>query len=238
MEAETPMLLDSDYVLMGLPPFALAAWAQWRLVSVCRKAGRVLSASGLTGAEAARRVLRAGGMDSVEIETAAGQLADYYHAAGQVLRLSSGVASERSLAALGIAAHEAGHALQEGARFPGLWLRRAIVPLAHLCSTTFWMLVLAGLFLGVFRLIIASVFVLWFSVVFQLLNVPVELDASRRARSGLTAPRITSAEEDQVVHHVMSAVAWTHVAGVLTDIWPIRQVVASKAQVELSHADG
>jgi Zn-dependent membrane protease YugP len=231
------MLLDSDYVLMGLPPFALAAWAQWRLISVCRKAGRVPSASGLTGADAARRVLSAGGMVSVEIETAAGQLADYYHAAGKVLRLSSGVASGRSLAALGIAAHEAGHALQDGVGFPGLWLRRAIVPLANLSSTTFWMLVLAGLFLGVFRLIIASVFVLWFSVVLQLLNVPVELDASRRARSGLTALGIATAEEEKLIQPLMSAAAWTHVAGVLTDIWPIRQLVASRAQVELSRAD-
>jgi Zn-dependent membrane protease YugP len=217
------MLLDSDYVLMGLPPLALSLWAQWRLVSVCRKAGRVSSASGLTGADVARRLVRAGGMDSVEIETAAGQLADYYQPAGKVLRLSAGVASGTSLAALAVAAHEAGHALQDKAGFPGLWLRRLIVPLANLCSIAFWMLLLAGLFLGVFRLIVGTVLVLWFSVVLQLLNVPVELDANRRARSGLTAPGITSAEEEKLVQPVMSAVAWTHVAGVLTDIWPLRQ---------------
>jgi Zn-dependent membrane protease YugP len=177
-------------------------------------------------------------MDIVEIETAAGQLADYYHAARKVLRLSSGVASGRSLTALGIAAHEAGHALQYGARFPGLWLRRAIVPLANLCSTTFWMLVLAGLFLGVFRLIIASVFVLWFSVVLQLLNVPGELDASRRARRALAAEGLVTAEEENRIQPVLNARAWTHVAGVLTDLWPIRPLVASSGQAAPFHADG
>ncbi len=99
----------------------------------------------MTGAEAARHVMRAGAMGTVEIEPASGQLADHYDPGGKVLRLSACVESGRSLGALGIAAHEAGHVLQHGERDPGLLLRSLIVPIAILGSTTFWLLVLASL---------------------------------------------------------------------------------------------
>ena len=227
LETVTRMLLDCDYLLIGLPAFTLSAWAQWRIVSACRVAGRVPSASGMTGGDIARRLLRTGGMETVEVETASGQLANHYHQAGKVLRLSAPVASGRTLAAAGIAAHEAGHVLQNRMHYPGLLVRAVIVPLANLCSTTFWLLVLAGLFLGMFRLIIWSVSVLWLSVLLQLINLPVELDASRRARQALLVEGLVTSEEDRMLQPVLNATAWTHVAGVLSDIWPVRQLVAA-----------
>ena len=99
----------------------------------------------------------------------------------KVLRLSEGVYAGRSVAALGIAAHEAGHAIQDASHYPGLIVRNAIVPVAGLGSTVFWILILAGMFLGMFRLIIAGIILFSATVVFQLINLPVEFDASRRA---------------------------------------------------------
>jgi uncharacterized protein len=221
------MLLDSDYLLIGLPAFSLAVWAQWRLVSACRTAGRIASSSGLTGAEVTHRLMDSCGVQTVSVETASGQLADYFVPSGKVLRLSAGVASGRSLAAVGVAAHEAGHALQHHARFPFLFIRSLIVPLANLCATTFWMLVLAGLVLGMFRLIIWSVFLLWFSVIVQLINLPIEFDASRRGRKASLAEKLVTPEEEAAVDRVLSSAAWTHVAGVLWDVWPLRQLLSS-----------
>jgi uncharacterized protein len=221
------MLLDSDYLLIGLPALALSAWAKWRVLSACRNAGSVLTASGMIGRDMARRLMDSAGMDSVEVETASGQLANHYDTSGRVLRLSAPVASGRSVAAVGMAAHEAAHAIQDRARYPGLLVRAVIVPLTNLCSTTFWLLVLAGLFLGMFRLIIWSVLVLWLSVILQLINLPVELDASRRARQAILAEGLVTSEEDRMLQPVLNATAWTHVAGVLWDVWPLRQLVAA-----------
>ena len=174
------MLLDSDYYLIALPAVSLSLWAQWRLFSPEASASRIPAASGLSGAEAARR--DAGRWCGTGGDRARhGQLSNHYDPSHKVLRLSHDVYSSRSLAALGIAAHEAGHALQHGPRYPGLLLRSLLVPVATLGSTTLWLLVLAGLFLGMFRLIIWSIFVLWFTVILQLINLPVEIDASRRA---------------------------------------------------------
>ncbi len=119
------------------------------------------------------------------IEPVAGQLTDHYDPGHKVLRLSEGVYAGRSVAALGIAAHEAGHAIQDASHYPGLIVRNAIVPVAGLGSTVFWILILAGMFLGMFRLIIAGIILFSATVVFQLINLPVEFDASRRARQML-----------------------------------------------------
>ena len=129
--------------------------------------------------------MQAGGVGPVAIEPVAGQLTDHYDPRHKVLRLSEGVYAGRSVAALGIAAHEAGHAIQDASHYPGLIVRNAIVPVAGLGSTVFWILILAGMFLGMFRLIIAGIILFSATVVFQLINLPVEFDASRRARQML-----------------------------------------------------
>ena len=152
------------------------------------------------------------------IEPVAGQLTDHYDPGHKVLRLSEGVYAGRSVAALGIAAHEAGHAIQDASHYPGLIVRNAIVPVAGLGSTVFWILILAGMFLGMFRLIIAGIILFSATVVFQLINLPVEFDASRRARQMLLSTGLVAPDEDEVVGRVLTAAAWTYVAATLTSV--------------------
>src|SRR5271166_1324847 len=206
------MLLDIDYILLGMPGIALSLWAQWRIVSACSAASRLPALSGLTGSEAARRLMQASGVGPVEITPASGQLSNHYDPSRKVLRLSQSVCSGRSLAALGVAAHEAGHAIQQASRHPGLIIRDMIVPTASLGSIAFWLLILAGLFLGMFRLIIWGLALFSLLVLVQLLNLPIELDASRRARGKLLEAGLISAEQDPVISRVMKAAAWTYVA--------------------------
>jgi Zn-dependent membrane protease YugP len=212
------MLLNIDYLLFALPGIALSLWAQARISSAYAEGSRIPASSGLTGAEAAARVMQAGGVGPVAIEPVAGQLTDHYDPRHKVLRLSEGVYAGRSVAALGIAAHEAGHAIQDASHYPGLIVRNAIVPVAGLGSTVFWILILAGMFLGMFRLIIAGIILFSATVVFQLINLPVEFDASRRARQMLLSTGLVAPDEDEVVGRVLNAAAWTYVAATLTSV--------------------
>ena len=212
------MLLDIDYILLGMPGIALSLWAQWRIVSACSAASRLPASSGLTGSEAARRLMQASGVGPVEITPASGQLSNHYDPSRKVLRLSQSVCAGRSLASLGVAAHEAGHAIQQASWYPGLIVRDAIVPIANLGSIAFWLLILAGLFLGMFRLIIWGLALFSLIAVLQLINVPIEFDASRRARQTLLATGLVTQEEGAVVGRVMNAAAWTYVAAILTSV--------------------
>jgi Zn-dependent membrane protease YugP len=214
----TAMLLNIDYLLFAIPGIALSLWAQSRISSAYAAASRIPASSGLTGAQAAYEVMRAGGVSGVAIEPVAGQLSDHYDPGHKVLRLSEGVYGNRSLAAMGIAAHEAGHAIQDASHFPGLVVRNAIVPIAGLGSTVFWILILAGLFLGMFRLIIAGIIIFSLTVVFQVINLPVEFDASHRARQMLLSTGLISPDEDYEVGRVLNAAAWTYVAATLTSV--------------------
>jgi len=223
------MLLDSDYYLILLPAILLWFWALLRIASARRTAGRVQSWSGMTGAEAARAVMRAGATVTVEIEQASGQLADYYDSSRKVLRLSAAVESGRSLAAMGIAAHEAGHVLQHRAHAPGLLLRSLVVPFAPLGSTAYWLLFLAGLCLGIFPLVVWSTLTLWFTMILELANLPVEIDASRRARQALFAAGLVAPGEVILIDRVLNSMAWTHVATAFTGAWsPILGLVAAR----------
>jgi Zn-dependent membrane protease YugP len=210
------MLLDIDYVLLGIPGIALSLWAQWRLSSTYLAAARTPAASGLTGAETALRLIQDSGMSAVRITPAAGQLANHYDPSRKVLRLSHSVYKGRSLAALGIAAHEAGHVIQQASRYPGLIVRNMVVATANLGSTAFWLLFVAGLVLEMFRLTIWSLELFSMLVVLQLLNLPIELDASLRARNGLIAAGLISQEEDAVTRRVMNAWAWSSVAALIS----------------------
>jgi uncharacterized protein len=190
---------------------------------------RIPASSGLTGAEAALRLMQASEVGPVEITPAAGQLANHYDPSRKVLRLSQSIYSGRSLASLGIAAHEAGHAIQQGSRYPGLIVRDGIVPIANLGSIVCWLLILAGLFLGMFRFIIWGLALFSLVVVLQLINLPIEFDASRRARRKLLAAGMVTQQEDSVVGRVMNAAAWTYVAAVFSSVmsplrglWPVR----------------
>jgi uncharacterized protein len=207
-----------DYLLFLLPGIALSMWAQARIMRAYAEGSRIPAGAGLTGAETAQLVMRAGGVTGVGIEPVAGELSDHYDPRNKVLRLSPDVYAGRSLAAMGVAAHEAGHAIQDASGYPGLIARNVIVPLATLGSQVFWLLILAGLLVGMFRLIILGIILFSMVVVFQLLNLPVEFDASRRGREILLSAGLVSVEEERVVGRVLNAAAWTYVAAALTGV--------------------
>ncbi len=204
-----------DYVLYLLPGLAFSIWAQARIMLAQAAGSRIRAGSGLTGAETAQLVMRAGGVTGIGIEPASGELSDHYDARNQVLRLSRSVSAGRSLAAIGAAAHEAGHAIQDASGYPGLVARNIIVPLAGLGSQIFWLLIAAGMLLGMLRLIDLGISLFSLLVLSQILNLPVELDASRRARRILLSAGLVSVEEEPVVVRVLDAAALTYVAAAL-----------------------
>jgi uncharacterized protein len=207
-----------DYFLYALPGLLVTMWAQTRIWQAYSEGSRIPASSGLTGAEAAVTVMRAGGVGQVGIEPVQGELSDHYDPAHKVLRLSPKVYAGRSLAAVGIAAHEAGHAIQDATRYPGLVVRNWIVPLASIGSTVCWLPVMAGLLIGMTKLVYLGIILFSLTVVFQIINLPVEFNASRRAREMLRSTGVVTPEEDQVVARVLNAAAWTYVAGALTGV--------------------
>jgi uncharacterized protein len=207
-----------DYLLFALPGMLLSMWAQARITTAYAAGSRVPTSSGLSGADAAALVMKAGGVSGVPIEPVAGELSDHYDPSRKLLRLSERVYAGRSLAAVGVAAHEAGHAIQDASHYPGLVVRNLIVPMASLGSTVFWVPVIAGLLFGINRLILLGIILFSVTVVFQLVNLPVEFNASRRGRKILRATGIISEAEDQVVGKVLNAAALTYVAATLTSV--------------------
>lgn len=207
-------MLWFDYLLILLPGLMLSIWARIRVGLA--HAGSARMASNRDGAETAAAVLRAGGVTGVAIEPASGELSDYYDPRGKVLRLSCGVHEGRSMTAIGRAAHEAGHAIQEAAGYPGRFVRDVVAPIAGLGSKVFWMLIAAGLLIEMFRLVVVGIYLFLTLVALQLLNVPVERDASRRGREALLSAGLVEADEEEAINRVLDAAAWAHVAEALT----------------------
>jgi uncharacterized protein len=212
------MFFDPLYLLFLAPGMLLALWAQYRVRSAYEEASKIPARSGLTGAQAADAMLHSVGVDGVRIEPTEGFLSDHYAPGEGVLRLSPGVYQESSLAAVGIAAHEAGHAIQDATRYPLMGLRNGLVPLAQIGSSTAWIIIILGFVLHLFGLILVGIAVFSGTVLFQLVNLPVEFDASRRARIALVDGGLVTAEEDQVVAKVLNAAALTYVAATLTSV--------------------
>jgi Zn-dependent membrane protease YugP len=207
-----------DYFLYALPGLVVTMWARSRIWQAYAEGSRIPVSTGLSGAEAALAVMRAGGVGQVAIEPVQGELSDHYDPGHKVLRLSPKVYSGRSLSAVGIAAHEAGHAIQDSTRYPGLVVRNLIVPLASIGSTVCWLPVIAGLLIGLPKLVYLGIILFSLTVVFQIVNLPVEFNASRRARAMLRSTGVINEGEDRVVGKVLNAAAWTYVAGALTGI--------------------
>jgi len=212
------MFFDPYYFFFLAPAILLAAWAQWRVKAAYHRAQQVPCGSGLSGAEAAAQILHAQGIDDVRIETARGFLGDHYDPRSRTLRLSPEVYKSRSLAAVGIAAHEAGHAIQQAENYSPLVVRNGIVPLASLGSNLSWGLILGGFVLGSIGLIWAGIGLFSLVVLFQLVNLPVEYNASSRAKEALVRYGIVRGSEEGVVRSVLSAAALTYVAATLTAI--------------------
>jgi len=213
------MLLDPLYLLFMAPALILAGWAQMRVKSAYAEASQITPRSRLSGHEAATRILLSNGLRGVGVEVSTGgTLSDHYDPRAKVLRLSPDVYQGRSLAALGIAAHEAGHAIQDARKYAPLTLRNAIVPLASFGSNAAWLFLIVGLMLNSMGLIFFGIAAFTGVVVFQLVNLPVEFDASSRAKKILLDSGMIAPDEQGTVDRVLGAAALTYVAATLTSI--------------------
>jgi uncharacterized protein len=209
---------DPVYFLFLAPGILLAMWAQWRVRGAYAEASQVPSRAGLSGAQAAHALLSREGVPGVEIEPVEGFLSDHYVPGQKVLRLSPEVYAGRSLAAVGIAAHESGHAIQDARGYPLLVIRNVLVPVANFGSSVSWILILVGFALSSMAWIKVGILAFAAVVLFQLVNLPVEFDASRRARLALVDGGIVDPQEAAVVKGVLDAAALTYVAATLTAV--------------------
>ena len=201
------------YFLISIPALLLGLYAQMRVQGAFRKYSQVRTNSGMTGAEVARRVLDANNLQDVAIEQVGGSLSDHYDPRKKLLRLSQSVYSVPSIAAAGVAAHEAGHAIQHKENYGPLSLRSLMVPTVQLGSWLGPIIFMAGLFLAFDNLAIIGLVLFAATAVFSLVTIPVELDASKRAKQALSSAGIVYGNEINAVDNVLDAAALTYVAG-------------------------
>jgi uncharacterized protein len=214
-----PLMFDPTYLCFMAPAFILMMVVQWYVRSAYSKWSQVQARSRITGAEAAQRLMQRGGLYEVRLEGTPGEMSDHYDPRGKILRLSPGVARSSSVAALAIAAHELGHAMQDKDAYLPLRLRGAIVPAVQIGSTLGWILLIIGFVLQSTGLAWAGLIVFSAGAVFALITLPVELNASSRARALLNETGMIQTEEEQRgVNHVLNAAALTYVAALVTAV--------------------
>lgn len=211
-------------IFIVLPGLLLAIYAQFTVKSAFYQYSRVPSERGLTGAQAAGEILRAQGLDYVDIEMIDGELTDHYDPRDKVLRLSPQVYRGTSLASIGVAAHEAGHALQHASGYTPLNIRNGLVPVANLGSTLAFPLFFLGLFFS-FTLVKLGLWLFSFAVFFQLVTLPVEFNASRRAVALLEGYNFISRSEVEGTQKVLNAAAMTYVAALLVSLLQLLRLV-------------
>jgi Zn-dependent membrane protease YugP len=212
------MIWNIDYLLFMLPAMLVGLWAQFKLKSAYGKYSQVGLNSGVTGAEAAREILDRAGLSNVPVSEVGGHLTDHYDPTKRALCLSSENFHGRSIAAVGVAAHEAGHALQHQAAYGPLHLRMTLVPVTQFASYAWIGIMLLGMFLASTKLIWVAIAVFSVTMLFSLVTLPVEYDASRRAKEHLLRLGIVRAEESDGVNKVLGAAALTYVAALVSSV--------------------
>jgi Zn-dependent membrane protease YugP len=212
------IVFDPMYFVILAPGLLLAMWAQYKVRSTFSRASEIPAKRGWSGRDVAQAILNSNGLQDVEIEPVTGYLSDHYDPRHKVLRLSPDVYQGRSLAAFGVAAHEVGHAIQDAHNYAPLGIRNAIVPMANFGSSLGMLVLMVGIGMGLQTLAILGCALFTAVVIFQVVNLPVEFNASRRAREALLASGIISPAEDKEVGKVLNAAAMTYVAATLTSI--------------------
>jgi Zn-dependent membrane protease YugP len=208
---------NSSYLMIMLPAMVLMMIAQGYVSSTYRKWSRIANRTKITGAQAAQRLISAGGLHNVQLEGTRGQLTDHYDPRHKVLRLSEGVYNSPSVAAVAIAAHELGHAMQDQDGYFPLRLRSAIIPAVNIGSYLGWILIIIGMLIGMTELAWLGVVVFSGGAIFALATLPVELNASARAKRLLVETGIIYGEDEQKgVNRVLNAAALTYIAGLVT----------------------
>lgn len=217
-------------LLLLVPAIILSLYAQFKVKSTFKKYSQVKAVSGMTGSQASRRLLDQAGLSDVAIEVIPGNLSDHYDPRKRVLRLSEAVANRDSLASLGVAAHETGHAIQHANGYVPLKIRSAVVPAASFGSSLGPMIFLAGIFISSFRpLMTVGIVLFTAAVIFQIVTLPVEFDASSRAMKLLQNNGIVVGDEAKSASMVLRAAALTYVAAALMSILTlVRMILISR----------
>ncbi len=218
------MFFSPGYLIIALPGLLLALWAQWRVKSAFSKYSKVRSGRGLTGAQAARKILDSNGLQHVAVERVNGFLSDHYDPRSKTLRLSPQVYESPSLSAVGVAAHETGHAIQDQKGYAPLKLRSAMVPSVQFGSWLGPIIFFAGFIMSGsanvggnigFTIALIGLILFGLTALFALVTLPVEFDASRRAKQLLVADGVLVPQEVQGVNRVLDAAALTYVAAAI-----------------------
>jgi uncharacterized protein len=196
---------------MGVP-LLMGLWAQNKVKRTFERWSEVPVRNGMTGAQAAAEVVRASGLSGVEIRAVEGRLSDHYDPRNRTLNLSADVGRASTVAALGVAAHEAGHAIQDARGYVPMRVRQTFVPVASIGSSLAFPLIFLGFILGSLGLVNVGLALFTAIVLFQLITLPVEFDASRRALVALSDGRLLGADELAGARQVLNAAAWTYVA--------------------------
>ena len=222
---------DWTYIVLVLPCILLSLWASSNVNSTFRRYSQQFSSRRITGAEAAQRVLSANGVRGVRIERVGGNLTDHYDPKTNVIRLSDSVYGSTSTAAIGVACHEAGHAVQYAESYAPIKLRAAIIPITNFGSRLAMPLILLGIlctFLGEFStmLVYLGIAAFGLSLVFQLVTLPVEFNASRRAMQAIEASNILTPEEQKGARKTLSAAALTYVAATAVALAQLLRLIA------------
>ncbi len=207
-----PFLFYDSTMLLLIPALILALWAQYRVKSTFNKYDKVIAGIGLTGGDIAKRLLEQSGLNHVSIEEIPGQLSDHYDPRSRTLRLSSSIAGSRSVSAIGVAAHEVGHAIQHQESYSAFQIRQSIFPVANLGSTLAFPLFFVGFLFTMPLLIDIGIVLFAGAVLFQVVTLPVEFNASSRALAMLEGRGYLQQTEMKHAKSVLNAAALTYVA--------------------------
>ena len=212
------MIFDPLYLLFVLPGLGLSLWASARVKSTFKKYSKVRTARGFTGAEAAQELLRGAGITEVRIVRSQGVLSDHYNPVNKTLALSNDVFGADSIAAVGVATHEAGHAIQHARRYAPLWARSALVPTAKIGSSIGYFAMMIGLFMASTNMVLVGAVLFSAVLLFQVVTLPVEFNASNRAKALIVEHGIVTTQERRGVDAVLNAAALTYVAAAISTL--------------------
>ena len=220
------LYLDPYYLMLVVPAMLIAALAQWNVSAAFRRYSRMGNARGYTGAQVARMILDANGLHEVRIERVAGSLTDHFDPTKRVVRLSDAVYHSTSVAAIGVAAHECGHAVQHNTRYFPIRLRSAIVPITQIGSTLAFPIAIIGLCFGSSMLVHIGILLFSIVVLFQLVTLPVEFNASSRALRTLSEDHMLEpGAEYHGAKRMLQAAALTYVAAMITALAQLLRLI-------------
>ncbi len=220
------MFFYDPTMILLIPAIIVTIIAQYKISQSYRKYSQIQSYRGLTGEQAAREILNANGIYDVDIEMVRGHMTDHYDPRAKVLRLSRDVFYGSSIASIGIAAHEVGHAIQHNRSYAPLILRNKIVPAVNFGASFSWLLFFMGLILSVRPLLVFGIILFSFTVIFQLVTLPVEFNASSRALKSIVSLNLLNGEEVRGARNVLSSAALTYVAAALMAIMNLLRLIA------------